>query len=120
MSESLLCLAHAPIVVNGFNTIRVVSDGSSHSVFLNNQFVCTVNDATYVAGGVMLGAVFRDPIAGHSLAYDFLTIQSIGSNEPTTGAVAVMDPAAMAPMTAPANMFIMGSSANEGRTAGLD
>ncbi|MGQ0484891.1 MAG: S8 family peptidase [Hyphomicrobiales bacterium] len=111
-SSSLRCQKHVPIAVSGFNTIRVVSNGSSHSYYLNNILVCTVIDATYAAGGVTLDGFFPNPATGHSLAYDFLTIRSIGSNAPAAAGEgdAVMDPAAMAPVAAPANMSVMGSA----------
>ncbi len=119
-SLSLLCVKHIPITVSGLNTIRVVSDGTSHSYFLNNRLVCTVSDATYVAGGITLDAFFPNPATGHTLAFDFLTIQSIGSNAPTSEVSAVMDPAALAPVRTPAGMSVMGSTAGGGDTAELD
>jgi subtilisin family serine protease len=98
-----LCRKAVAVSVGGFNTIRVVSDGRSHSYFLNNNLVCKVNDATYATGGVMLGAFLPNPVAGHSVAYDTVTIKAIGRGEARDESSIVMDPAAFAPVAAAAN-----------------
>ncbi len=106
---TLLCAKGVPIAVGGYNTIRVVSNGSSHSYYLNGTLVCTVTRADFASGGVMLTALMPSPATGHSLAYDSLTIQSIGSNAPDEGDT-VMDPASLAPVATPPNMNPMFSS----------
>jgi len=110
--SALLCQEHVPINVNGYNTIKVISAGNLHTYFLNDIRVCTGDDFTYFSGGVMLNGFMPNPSTGHSLAFDFLTIQSIGSNAPSIAneGDTVMDPASMAPVATPPNMNIMFSS----------
>lgn len=112
VSASLRCQQFIPIVVGGFNTIKVVSNGSSHTHYLNGKLVCTVTDGTYASGGITLDAFFPNPATGHSLAFDSVTTQSIGSNAPLAAdaGVVTMDPASMAPVATPSNMNIMYSS----------
>ena len=108
-SAALLCMKSTPVNVDRYNTIRVVSDGASHSYYLNDKLVCTVNEATFAAGGVTLNGFFPGPAAGHHLQFDAVSIQSIGANDVAdTSGAEVLDPAAVAPVTTPASHTIMG------------
>ena len=77
-----------PVNVGGYNTIKVVINGSRHSYYLNGALVCTVNDNTYDAANVML---FGGPayLATYGLKFDSVSIQAIGSNAPASAAQGV-------------------------------
>ena len=110
-SGDLLCSKYVPITVNGYNTLRVVSNGSSHSFYLNNNLVCSTTDATYASGPVMVGG-YMPATAGQSLKVDSLSTSTIGVNSPVDAASdeeAVMDPATFMPTTPPAGMSPMGN-----------
>lgn len=97
---SLLCQAFVPVRVNGLNTVRVVSNGASHTFSLNGKVACRVNDATYPAGSAMAAAYIADA-GGHAYQVDSFRIATIG-----TGGIlpTVIDPAAAAPRPLPAGM----------------
>ncbi len=106
----LFCQAQAAVNVNGYNTIKVISSGASHAYFLNDVQLCTANDFSFFTGGVMLNGFMPTPATGHSLAFDSVTIQSIGSNDPIIAEVDTsMDPSSLAPVATPAHMSIMSS-----------
>ena len=48
-----LCIGHANVVVNGFNTLKVITRGGSHQLFVNNALFCNAIDHTYAVGAVM-------------------------------------------------------------------
>jgi hypothetical protein len=67
---------------NQFNTLRVVSRGATHSVYVNGQFVCSGTDSRYPYGPVMIGPMGlqrtpTEPPTGRSFALDTLTIRSL-------------------------------------------
>ena len=76
---TLLCFKNTPITVGGFNTLRIVSNGSTHKFLLNGVLVCSVVDATFVAGPIVLAAAIPcaaadrcpTPVAGHLLQVEF-------------------------------------------------
>ena len=106
---TLLCVKHSPVKVNGLNTVRVVSNGSSHRYYLNGKLVCSVSDATYATGSI-LAAAYIAAAGGH--AYQLDQLRSIGLD---TAAIAeaspsvIMDPAALAPQALPAGLTPGGS-----------
>lgn len=107
---SLLCSAQAPVVEGGVNAIKIVSDGSSHSFSVNGKSVCTVNDATYSTGGVMLGAAMGSS-GNQSISFNSVSLQSIGSGSAIASSQAyrVMNPATLAPPSIAANASVAGS-----------
>ena len=74
-----------------------MSNGPTHSYYLNGALVCTVNDNTWDDGNVMLFGGPAD-LATYGLKFDSVSIQAIGSNAPASAAqgVAVTDPALLA------------------------
>ena len=106
-TSSIMCSKFIPIQVGGFNTLRVVSDGSSHRLFLNSTLVCTFSDATYSRGQAGIGA-FVDS-AGHSLAVDYVRVKAIGSGE-SLMFDEVMDPEAFSAQADEAQGNLAGSA----------
>ena len=84
--------------VGGYNTIKVVSNGATHSYHLNGNLICTVNDNTYADGNVLL---YGGPanLATHGLKFDSVSIEAIGPNTPASAArgVALTSEAFVAP-----------------------
>lgn len=103
----LKCQKKAKVNVNRANVVKVVSNGSSHSYFLNGKLVCTVDDATYTTGPVIAASFVRET-AGHSFRLDDLLTQSTDVGPPSP---AVMDAEATAPMRIPAGATPAGSFA---------
>ena len=104
---SLLCVKQSAVKVNGLNTVKVVSNGSSHTYHLNGNLVCTVNDATYARGPVM-AAAFIASSGGHAYQLETFSIKSMDVAPPLTAGI--MDPASLAPKPAPGGMSPLGSS----------
>lgn len=111
---TLFCQVQAPVNVGAVNTIKIVSHGSSHSYYLNNKLVCTVNDATYTVGPVMAATYvsYWGTTSGHAYSLKYLNIKSLDTAAPLTAEVAdalgaadsvpdVMDPTAYAPRAIP-------------------
>jgi subtilisin family serine protease len=87
-----------------FNTIRVVSNGSKHSFYLNNTLVCTATDATYTTGDVMLAAMFPpDNVVGRRLDVDSVTIRALSAGAASDDVDPAMDPASFEPVAEPTN-----------------
>lgn len=110
-SGALLCSKYVPITVNGYNTLRVVSNGSSHSFYLNGKLVCSATNATYASGPVMVGG-YAPAAAGQSFSVDYLSTTTIGVNSPVDTASddeAVMDPTTFMPTKLPAGMTPRGN-----------
>jgi hypothetical protein len=64
-SAALLCRKmNAPVVVNGVNTLKVVSNGPTHKFFLNGTLVCSATDATYLAGSIGQVVAIPNPVVG--------------------------------------------------------
>lgn len=105
----LQCQKKAKVNVNKGNVVKVVSNGSSHSYFLNGKLVCQVDDASYLTGPIMAASFIRET-AGHSFRLNDLLTQSTDSG-PATPSPLVMDPAASAPKALPAGMTPAGSFA---------
>ncbi len=97
---TLLCQVQSSVNVNGLNTVRVVSNGPSHSYFLNGNLVCTVNDATYATGPIM-AAAFIAADGGHAYQVDSFSVKAIGAGTLPPVAPSVMDPASLAPKAPP-------------------
>lgn len=109
-SGTLLCQKQAAVNVNGFNTVKVVSRGSSHSYYLNGKLVCTVNDATNPTGPVM-AAAFIAAGGGHAYEVDSLNVTSFDTAPAASPEEeAVMDPAALMPKAPPLGMTPAGST----------
>jgi subtilisin family serine protease len=103
---TLLCQKNMPIVVNGFNTLRIISNGSTHAFFLNGTLVCRTTDPAFTSGAVVVSGFIPcqsgsppacAPQAGHQLQVDSVSIKSL-ETAPAVVAVAeaVMDPTAFA------------------------
>ena len=117
---TLLCMTQAKqVVVNGFNTVKVISQDNSHSYYLNDELVCTVSDATYAKGPVM-AAAYLATAGGNDYSVDFVTITSFDTASPPAEIAAlippdehagVMDPASLAPKEIPPGMSPLGSRA---------
>ena len=56
-----------------------MSNGPTHSYYLNGSLVCTVNDNTWGDGNVMLFGGPAD-LARYGLKFDSVSIEAIGSN----------------------------------------
>jgi subtilisin family serine protease len=113
LSQTLLCVDNVPIALGGYNVIRVVSNGPSHSYYLNNRLVCTVNDTNHASGAVLLAGAMPETVVGHYMAFDSAALQAIGTGERAPAGVvaaSAMDPSAYAPTTAPSGMSIFGSA----------
>ena len=41
-----------PVNFRGWNTIKAVSNGASHKLYINEKFICEGTDATYKSGPV--------------------------------------------------------------------
>ena len=78
-----LCRKGVAVNVGGYNTVKVVSNGATHSYYLNGNLVCTANDNTYDNGNVLL---FGGPanLATKGLKFDSVSIQAIGRNAPAS------------------------------------
>jgi subtilisin family serine protease len=88
----LLCYKNTPITVGGFNTLHIVSNGSSQTLYLNGALVCTVNDATFVAGPAVLAAYIPTSTAGHVVQVNTVTIKSLEAAAAAPAGEAVIDP----------------------------
>jgi subtilisin family serine protease len=106
-SGTLLCQHQASGVhVNGFNLVKVTSDGPSHTFELNGTQVCTANDATYTAGPVFAAAYIADA-GGHAYQVNTMSIASHGD-----GASPVdepINPASFKPKSTPPGMSPAGA-----------
>jgi subtilisin family serine protease len=95
-----------PIVVNGYNILKVVSQGSSHSFFFNGAPFCQATDSFYPYGGVLVAAARPDPGTGHTLQIDSVQIKSLDTTPSalvaatTLPADAIMNPAEFANLPA--------------------
>jgi subtilisin family serine protease len=74
---SLLCVKNIEVTANGFNVIKVISNGASHTYYLNNKLVCTINDAAFATGAITVAAFNPTPATGHSLAVDLVQVKSL-------------------------------------------
>jgi hypothetical protein len=92
--RNTLCRKSHAINVSGYNTIKVVSNGATHSYYLNGALVCTVSDNTWPDGNVLLYGGPAD-LATYPVKFDSVTIESVGANAPAAlvQGAAVMDPA---------------------------
>ena len=103
-----LCTKQSSVNVNGLNTVKVISNGASHTFRLNGKLVCTVNDATYASGPVMAAAYIADA-GGHAYQVDSFSVKPLDAGA-LPSVVSLMDPASAAPKPAPAGMSPLGSS----------
>ena len=97
-SKVIGCEKDVEVNVNKYNTIRIVSDGATHSYYLNGKLVCTFSDATFSTGAVAIVGALPDPPTGHSISVDTVSIKPLGTV--TSGALeasTMMNPAALAP-----------------------
>lgn len=92
----LLCWKNTPIVVNGFNTLRAVSNGSTHTLYLNGTLVCSVNDTVYTSGPAVLAAWIPSPTNGHVLQVDSVSIKSLDAVAAPASGSEIIDPMALA------------------------
>jgi hypothetical protein len=108
-NDPIMCSKFMPINVGGFNTLRVVSDGSAHSFFLNGALVCTFSDATYSTGQVAIAAFVNS--GGHSLAVDYVRVKAIGRGKGASEEE-LMDPESFAAQAVAARGSLGGSIAS--------
>jgi subtilisin family serine protease len=89
-----------PIVVNGYNTMKIVSQGSSHSFYFNGVLFCQATDSFYPYGGVLISAARPTPGTGHTLQIDSVQVKSLDTTPAMAAATppeeAIMNPAAFA------------------------
>jgi hypothetical protein len=108
-----------PIVVNGYNTMKIVSQGSSHSFYFNGALFCQATDTFYPYGGVLISAARPDPGTGHTLQIDSVQIKSLDTTPAmataTLSEMAVMNPAEFA--NPPAAVSLMTAPQTTGNSA---
>lgn len=113
-AASLKCTKGIPIAPSGYNTIRVVSNGTTHVYYLNGKLVCAVTDGSYTSGDVVLQAAFPSDTTGQYLAYDHVAITAYQASTTSMADVlaeaGAMTPASLAPAATPSNMSIRGST----------
>ncbi|MDR4307708.1 S8 family serine peptidase [Chelatococcus sambhunathii] len=107
-SATLMCSKQSKVKQNGLNTVKIVSNGSSHSFFLNGSLVCNVNDATFATGSLMTAA-FVPADGGQAFQVEQLLTQSTDAG-PDAPAPTLFDPAALAPQRTPEGMSVGGSA----------
>jgi subtilisin family serine protease len=93
---------YTPINVGQFNTLKVVSDGSANSLYLNNKLVCSFTDSTFAAGAVGLMAYIPcasspgacpTPVAGNIFQADSVSVKSLETAASAESPeAAIMDP----------------------------
>jgi hypothetical protein len=97
-SQTLCFKDSLPINLNEPLTLKITSDGDSHSIVVNGAVACGATDATYSSGSVVLettGASSPDTSAGHAFNADSVTINSLDTKP---AAIArVLDPLASIP-----------------------
>jgi hypothetical protein len=113
-SAALLCRKmNAPVVVNGVNTLKVVSNGPTHKFFLNGTLVCSATDATYLAGSIGQVVAIPNPVVGtQAFAVNKVILSpkaSLAVAENSAEAVeASVHPIDFAPMRIPAGVSPLG------------
>lgn len=53
-SGAPICVRKAKVNVNKDNLLKVVTNGSNHTVFLNDTQICSFADATYASGSILV------------------------------------------------------------------
>lgn len=115
-SFTLLCDDNEGVDINflGENTIRAVSEGSSHTFYLNGKLICSTDDATYERGPVAVLTGFSDSYTTTGGKF-FVNSVSIKSMDEADALVAAPPRAGQAglvvhavPAAAPGNVFVAG------------
>jgi hypothetical protein len=91
---TLLCGSYRTISENGFNTLKVVTKGGSHQVFLNGWRACNVTDHTFGTGQILLATYVPNPAAGNGFLVDQVIIdptEIVPSAGPAASAEAAAD-----------------------------
>ena len=99
-----------PVVVGGYNTLKIVSIGPKHTFSINGRRVCVYNDATYTLGPVMLFTGWPPapfPFDG-SFAVDYVTIRAQDAAAAADSYDPVMDPSAFTPKAFISNAGLAG------------
>jgi subtilisin family serine protease len=114
--STLLCTKdEAGVTVGGYNELKVVSNGPRHLFYLNGSLVCSVTDATYIAGSIGLAVAIPNPVVGtQNFKVDWAEITPHRSAlDEVAGANAVdasIHPAQFMPRQAPAGVSPVGMS----------
>ncbi|QZN98301.1 S8 family peptidase [Chenggangzhangella methanolivorans] len=103
-SGASVCIRKAKVNVNKVNLLKVVTNGSSHRVFMNDVQVCAFEDATYSSGSIVL-ASFRN-VPGSEFRVDEVKIRS-NDKGPVESIGAMAEPDSYAPdlMAGSASLF---------------
>jgi hypothetical protein len=79
-SSTVLCLedTDVPVDFRNWNTIRAVSDGARHRLYINGKLICQANDATYRRGpvSVITGYSSSYPTTGGTFSVESVSIRS--------------------------------------------
>ncbi len=70
-----------PVKFRDWNTVKAVSNGASHSLYINGKFICQATSPARVQGPVGVGTVISDSYknTGGTLEVDFVDIKSLDS-----------------------------------------
>ena len=70
-----------PVKFRDWNTVKAVSNGASHSLYINGKFICQATSPARVQGPVGVGTVISNSYknTGGTLEVDFVDIKSLDS-----------------------------------------
>jgi len=113
-TATLLCRRHALSKPGGYNTVKVVSQGNTHTFSLNGKYACKATDATYTVGPVMVVTSFGEA-KGQPFKVDKVTIKSLDSADAALAAAKVageaeaefIDAESDAPTPLPADLSVL-------------
>jgi hypothetical protein len=88
---------------NGYNDIRIETNGSSHTYYLNGRQICTGDDATYSSGAIIAdgGSFQAETRRGSFFDVDSVSVHSIDTAPVSEQLVPVMDLAEFMPRSRP-------------------
>lgn len=87
-SGTLICQKKQAISVGGFNTIKVVADSSTYTMYLNGTQVCKVTDSYFPFGRVAAGMAGPAGNAQHVVDVDYVKLKPITGTAPLIASTA--------------------------------
>ena len=87
-SGTLLCQKQRAISVGGFNTIKVVADASTYTMYINGTQVCQFTDSYFPFGRVAAGMAGPTGNAQHVLDVDYVKLSPISGTAPLIASAA--------------------------------
>jgi hypothetical protein len=87
LQGAVLCwkTTNVPVNFRDWNTIKAVSNGASHRLYINGKFICQGTDETYDSGpvGALTGFSSSYPTTGGTFALDSVTTKSMDTAAPS-------------------------------------